>query len=161
MCSSRPQENQSADRNDGSTARLGFHVRLRIIVIAISGVVGIAAVALIAYPACIRVRAEASARAGGCRNEQADSRGRARSSTALRDDDRVAAFPGYGPSDRIVAEAVYCVGTFAQACLAVERAPEPTRRETCERWREFARWYDSFGQHDAATLCPACPELRR
>jgi len=47
----------------------------------------------------------------------------------MRDDDRVAAFPGYGHSDRIIAEAAFCVGTFSQACLAVERAPEPARRE--------------------------------
>jgi hypothetical protein len=107
------------------------------------------------YPACLRRSAESRVRAEGCNGNRPPGDGFYR---AVRDDERAAGFPGFGPSDVVAAEAVFCVGTYAQACLAIEGADESAKRATCERWRPFARWYHGL-RPDAADVCSVCTSL--
>lgn len=104
------------------------------------------------YPACLQRRAEARATADGCSGNRPPTNG---FYSAMREDERAAAFPGFGASDVVAAEAVFCVGTFAQARLAPDSTDEITRRATCQQWRTFARWYRGL-RPDAPDLCPMC-----
>lgn len=145
-------------------------MKSRTLVIVVGGVALLCTAGLVAYPMWLRSDAEDGARAEGCR---ADVPPGPRFYEAMRDDDRVAGFPGFGPSDSVAAEVAFCIGTFAQACLAAEARTEAERRETCERWRRFAAWYGradhtryaSFDQASEALgrdgLCPVCPDLAR
>lgn len=128
-------------------------MRRRVVYIAVGAVV-LGAAVLVAYPLWLRSQAERAARAEGCRRDGPPGAGFL---AAMRDDERVAAFPGFGASDRVAAEASFCVGTFAQACLAAERLSDAERRPICERWKPFATWYASTSGN--AGVCPACPGL--